>query len=120
MAVFPKTPLNTSPVHRTLRSRPALFGIPFVLIIVGASYGLSNFTQTRYDLADQKIRQMNKEEELGLKKDRRKFDIREEYFRLSAQPEEEWENKRIARPAGLPEWGVAPSDDSSASPPSSK
>ncbi|KAF8699746.1 hypothetical protein AX14_000900 [Amanita brunnescens Koide BX004] len=52
--------------------------------------------------------QMSKEQELRLKKDRKKFDIREEYFRLNAQADQEWENKRIARPKGLPEWGVPP------------
>jgi len=74
---------------------------------------------------------VTKEEELKLKKDRKKFDIREEYFvrfhslsffaqcthcksiqRLSAQPNEDWEPKRIQRPNGLPEWGVPPTEPS--------
>ena len=37
---------------------PALFGVPFILIMVAASYGLSTFTQTRYDLHDQKVKQV--------------------------------------------------------------
>ncbi|KAK2466615.1 hypothetical protein APHAL10511_000873, partial [Amanita phalloides] len=76
---------------------PALFDIPFVLLMVAASYGMATVTQTRYDLHDQKVQQMTREQELGLKKNRKKFDIKEEYFRLSAQADQEWENKRIAR-----------------------
>lgn len=73
---------------------------------------------------------MNKEQELGLAASRKKFDIREEYFvrpfsscdscriahtssarqRLSVAAVEEWEPKRIARPKGLPEWGVPPQE----------
>lgn len=108
MPPFARTPLNSNPVHRTLRKHPSLFGIPFVVIIVGASFAMQSFTQTRYDLHDQKVSQLSKEQELGLAKSRKKFDIREEYFRLSAAQEEDWEPQRIERPKGLPEWGVPP------------
>ncbi|KAL0562697.1 Cytochrome oxidase assembly, partial [Marasmius crinis-equi] len=53
---------------------------------------------------------VSKEQELRLDKNRRKFDIREEYFRLSAEADGDWENKRIQRPKGLPEWGVPPTE----------
>ena len=74
---------------------------------------------------------MSKEQELKLTNNKKKFDIREEYFvcsvlsllwmvsddafsvmiqRLSAAPNENWEPKRIARPKGLPEWGVPPTE----------
>ena len=66
--------------------------------MVAASYGLTPFTQTRYDLHDQNVKnvrlhlfiqysfiffnysKMSKEQELNLDKNRKKFDIREEYF----------------------------------------
>ncbi|CAL1705799.1 unnamed protein product [Somion occarium] len=110
MPTFSSNPISSNPIHRTLRKHPSLFGLPFLLIMIGASYGLQTFTQTRYELADQKVKQINKEEELGMKKARRKFDIREEYFRLSSAQDEDWDNKRIPRPAGLPEWGVPPTE----------
>lgn len=56
------------------------FGAPFILTLVGASFMLSNLTQTRYDLKDEKVSAVTKEQELGMKKDRRKFDVREEYY----------------------------------------
>jgi hypothetical protein len=40
------------------QKHPALFGVPFVLLMVAASYGLSTFTQTRYDIHDQKVKQV--------------------------------------------------------------
>lgn len=56
------------------------FGLPFVLTIVAGSYGLSSLTQTRYDYNATKVQSMSKQEELGMRKDRRRVDIREEYF----------------------------------------
>lgn len=52
MPVFPSKPLNT---QNTFRKHPTWFGIPFVLIIVAASLGLQQLTQTRYDLHAQKV-----------------------------------------------------------------
>lgn len=38
-----------------LRKHPTWFGIPFVLLIVAASFGLGNLTQTRYDLHNRRV-----------------------------------------------------------------
>jgi hypothetical protein len=57
-----------------------LFGLPFVLTIVGASFGLSRLTQTRYDYNASKVQTMSKEEELNMKQNRKRIDIREEYY----------------------------------------
>jgi len=35
-----------------------MFGVPFLLLMVGASFGLQAFTQTRYDLHSQKVTQV--------------------------------------------------------------
>ncbi|KAF9053169.1 cytochrome c oxidase assembly protein COX16-domain-containing protein [Panaeolus papilionaceus] len=114
MAVFPsKQSQSLSSINRAVRKHPSLFGIPFLVLIVGASFGLSTFTQTRYDLHDKKVKIVSKEQALNLDKNRKKFDIREEYFRLNAASNEDWENKRIQRPAGLPEWGVPPTEPQS-------
>ncbi|KAG7085764.1 hypothetical protein E1B28_003305 [Marasmius oreades] len=110
MAVFSSKPLNPSKLNRNVERKPWLIGIPFVLLMVAASYGMSTFTQTRYDLHDQKVKQVSKEQELRLDSNRRKFDIREEYFKLSAEGEKDWEPKRIQRPKGLPEWGIPPTE----------
>lgn len=125
-----------------VRRRPLLFfGLPFLATIVGASFGLANLTQTRYDYNATKVQTISKEEELRMKKDRKRIDIREEYFvsghpwlkaltltgvmltisplylsiatqRLQAKEDEldNWEPKRIERPDGVAEWGVAPTN----------
>lgn len=123
MAVFQRRPLNPSRINRLVKKQPLLFGVPFVLLMVATSYGLSAVTQTKYDLRDQRVKQVSKEQELKLEHNRKKFDIREEYYvcpvadfspyltpwqRLSAQPDEDWDIKRVPRPKGTPEWGVPP------------
>ena len=44
-------PVKHGSLNQTVRKYPALFGVPFVLIVV-ASYHLGAFIQTRYDLHD--------------------------------------------------------------------
>ncbi|KAF8416011.1 cytochrome c oxidase assembly protein COX16-domain-containing protein [Boletus edulis BED1] len=108
MPTFQTNPLNPSPLQTRLKRHPVLFGIPFILIMVGASFGLQSFTQIRYDLHDKKIKQLSRGEALGLNRSKKRFDIREEYYKLSAVGEQDWEPKRIARPRDVPEWGVPP------------
>ncbi|CAO1633333.1 unnamed protein product [Jaminaea pallidilutea] len=135
MPVFPSNPYR-SPSSKQggvarlipwVRRRPfLLFGVPFTVTIVGAAYGLSYLTQTRYDYNATKVSSLSKEEELGMKKDRRRIDLREEYFKLSQGPGgggvggssssddawEDWEPKRVPRPEGTSEWGVPGSSGS--------
>lgn len=68
----------------SIRKQPfLLFGLPFTLTIVGAAYGLSYLTQTRYDYNATKVQSVDKAEELRMRKDRKRVDLREEYFRLA-------------------------------------
>jgi cytochrome c oxidase assembly protein subunit 16 len=55
------------------------FGLPFILVIVGGSFVLTPATAVRYERQDRKVRQMTKEEELGVRRSARKVDMREEY-----------------------------------------
>jgi len=112
MGVFDSKPLNATSLNNRLRKSPLLFGVPFVMIMVVASYALVPFTQTKYELQDRKVSKVTKEQELGLENRKRKFDIRQEYFKLSAKAAEDWEPKRIERPAGTPEWGIPPPEPS--------
>jgi len=79
--VFQSRSRSTNPLVSSVRRHPfAFFGLPFLGIVVGASFALQTFTQTRYDLDAQKVQAVSKEEELGMSKDRKKVDIREEYY----------------------------------------
>lgn len=52
--------------------------------LVAASFVLSRLTQTRYDYNATKVQAVSHEEQLRLKHDRKKIDLREEYFRLTS------------------------------------
>ncbi|MCJ1233736.1 Cytochrome oxidase assembly [Varicellaria rhodocarpa] len=85
-----------------------LFGLPFLATMVAGSFFLTPATAIRYEKHDRKIRQVSKEEELGIGKDRRKVDMNEEYYRLAAKVSDRfgdedldnWENKRVKRLKG--------------------
>ena len=91
--------------------RPTLFyGVPFVTTIVLGSFALAQLTQIRYAQHSERHRAVSQEEQLRLKHDRKRPDIREEYFKLMAKGDQlgDWEPKRVERPAGMPEWGGMP------------
>ena len=71
--------------------------------MVAGSFFLTPATAVRYELHDRRVRQLSKEEEVGLGKDRRKVDVNEEYYRLAAKDLESWENKRVERFEGEPD-----------------
>ena len=74
--------------RRNLNRHPfLLFGLPFIFTMVAGSFVLTPATAIRYERHDRKVKQMTKEEELGIGKDRRRVDINEEYYRLAAKVE---------------------------------
>ncbi|KAG1441074.1 hypothetical protein G6F56_011642 [Rhizopus delemar] len=82
------------------KKKPFLyFGLPFLTIMVAGSFGLSQLTQTKFDHRDRKHTKVAKEEALGMDKNRRKLSLQEEYFRLQAKTDDEWEQVRITRPS---------------------
>lgn len=72
--------------RRGLKKHPfLLFGLPFLTTMVAGSFFLTPATALRYEQHDRRVRQLTKEEQLGLGKDRRRVDINEEYYRLAAK-----------------------------------
>lgn len=82
-----------------------LFGLPFMAIIVGASFVITPATAIRYEKHDRKVRQMDQKEEKEVFVNKRKFDIREEYFRMMSKKKslDDWEPKRVERLPGEPD-----------------
>lgn len=77
--MFPSQPLNPTPFQKTvasrLRNRPFLyFGVPFLSIVVLASYGLQGFTKTRYDYHDTKVQTVSRSRASRLERVTRKVD----------------------------------------------
>ncbi|GAB7364545.1 hypothetical protein MBLNU230_g5352t1 [Neophaeotheca triangularis] len=88
--------------YRTLLARHpfALFGLPFIATMVLGSFFLTPATALRYERHDRKVKQVSKDEELGIRKERRRIDMREEYYKLAAKDLDNWEQKRVKRLPG--------------------
>lgn len=68
--------------YRVLMSKhPFLtFGLPFVAVVVAGSFVLTPATAIRYERHDRKVRQMTREEELGIRRGARRVDMKDEYY----------------------------------------
>lgn len=99
-----------------------LFGLPFMSVIVAGSFVLTPATAVRYEKHDRRVRQMTKEEALGVGSSRRKVNMKDEYYvsnlrnqcvlsfstlclytfsqRLAAKDLDDWEQKRVKRLPG--------------------
>ena len=103
-----------------------LFGLPFITVMVAASFLLTPATALRYERHDRQHRKLTAQEtmELGLKGNedgegsisynprRRKVSrdemsgaagMKEEYYRLMAKDLDDWEQKRVKRWKGEPD-----------------
>ncbi|KAK3703152.1 Cytochrome oxidase assembly [Vermiconidia calcicola] len=112
MAVFPSKKFRSSSYNSTIPARYraalarhpfALFGLPFIATMLLGSFFLTPATALRYERHDRKVRQLSKDEELGIGKDKRKIDMREEYYKLAAKDLDNWEQKRVKRLPGEPD-----------------
>ncbi|KAK5664981.1 hypothetical protein BDV3_001950 [Batrachochytrium dendrobatidis] len=85
-------------VQRFAKKSPIAAGIPFMGMIVAASYGFSYITQVKYDYIDAKYTTSEKREKLGLK-NAEPIDIRKIYFDL-AKDDDDWDFVRVPRQPG--------------------
>lgn len=78
-----------------------LFGLPFIATIFFGSVYLSEFTQIRYDRRDEKVTMLDEEEALSIGQNKRKVDMKEEYYRLQQLGDlDNWEQVRAPRLPG--------------------
>lgn len=87
---------NTLPNSLAARYRKALtkhpfllFGLPFLTTIVAGSFFLTPATALRYERYDRKNQQVTHEEAMGLRQNRRKVDMKDEYY-VSLRPDRWW------------------------------
>ncbi|CAH1637363.1 unnamed protein product [Spodoptera littoralis] len=73
------------------------YGLPFILFIVGGSFGLREWTQIRYQFS--KVKGVSKEEaaKMGLNKDKN-VTLEQTYDEIQKLDIDNWENKRGPRP----------------------
>ncbi|KAK1813305.1 Cytochrome oxidase assembly [Friedmanniomyces endolithicus] len=109
MAIFQSKRYRPSSADATLAARYrnalarhpfALFGLPFIATMVLGSFFLTPATALRYERHDMKVRQVTDDERLGIGKDKRRIDMKEEYYKLAAKDLDNWEQKRVKRLPG--------------------
>ncbi|KAK0286406.1 Cytochrome oxidase assembly [Friedmanniomyces endolithicus] len=109
MAIFQSKRYRPSSADATLAARYrnalarhpfALFGLPFIATMVLGSFFLTPATALRYERHDMKVRQVTEDERLGIGKDKRRIDMKEEYYKLAARDLDNWEQKRVKRLPG--------------------
>lgn len=99
----PASSANTiaSKYRASLAKHPfALFGLPFIVTMVAGSFFLTPATAIRYEKHDRRVSRLSKEEELGIGKNARKVDMKEEYYKLAAKDLDDWEQRRVKRLKG--------------------
>ncbi|KAK9471237.1 cytochrome c oxidase [Dipodascopsis tothii] len=79
-----------------------LYGLPFILVILGGFYISQDFAAVRYEQYDRKHPFMSENEITQLAKSRRQFNIKDEYYRMNYKfmndPKfTEWEQVRVPR-----------------------
>ncbi|KAG5518578.1 hypothetical protein PMAC_002974 [Pneumocystis sp. 'macacae'] len=105
-----KTSQKITQINKTIQKYPFLFGIPFIMIILSGAYVLSISQQFRYECRDQKIKQILEKDILGIKKNQRKINIKDEYYKLQMNELQfdNWEQVRVKRLPGEPENILTP------------
>ncbi|ELR06018.1 hypothetical protein V496_05276 [Pseudogymnoascus sp. VKM F-4515 (FW-2607)] len=109
MAIFQSKKFRPSAQANTIAARYrsalakhpfALFGLPFIATMVAGSFFLTPATAIRYEKHDRRVQRLSKDEELGIGKNARKVDMKEEYYKLAAKDLDDWEQKRVKRLKG--------------------
>ncbi|XP_006973145.1 cytochrome c oxidase assembly protein COX16 homolog, mitochondrial [Peromyscus maniculatus bairdii] len=86
-------------VLRALRKNKTLrYGVPMLLLVVGGSFGLREFSQIRYDAVTIKV-----DPELEKKLKANKITLESEYEKIKDATFEDWKNIRGPRPWEDPE-----------------
>ncbi|KAJ3613582.1 hypothetical protein NHX12_019828 [Muraenolepis orangiensis] len=85
-------------IKKTLqKSKTFRYGVPMLLLIVGGSFGLREFTQIRYDVQKVK-RKMDSSLEAHVDPQRQAGMLQEEYQKMQEVNLDEWRNIRGPRP----------------------
>uniref|UniRef100_A0A2A4JRE3 Cytochrome c oxidase assembly protein COX16 homolog, mitochondrial n=1 Tax=Heliothis virescens TaxID=7102 RepID=A0A2A4JRE3_HELVI len=84
------------------KRRSFKYGLPFILFMVGGSFGLREWTQIRYQFS--KVKGVSKEEaeKMGLNREKT-VTLEQTYEEIQKLDIDNWENKRGPRPWETPE-----------------
>lgn len=81
------------------RRKSTRLAVPFLLLVVGGSFGLREFAQIRYDFRMRKAVSKEDAEKMGIKmKDQKDVTLETEYEKVAQIDTSNWENVRGPRP----------------------
>ncbi|XP_020842069.1 cytochrome c oxidase assembly protein COX16 homolog, mitochondrial isoform X1 [Phascolarctos cinereus] len=81
-------------VRRALKKNKTLrYGVPMMILVIGGSFGLREFSQIRYDAVKAKL-----DPELEEKLKRNKVSLESEYEKIKDSTFDDWKNIRGPRP----------------------
>ncbi|XP_042226923.1 cytochrome c oxidase assembly protein COX16 homolog, mitochondrial-like isoform X2 [Homarus americanus] len=84
---------------RFLKGKFMRFGAPFLVLVVGGSFGLKEFSQIRYDFRNRKNITKEDAEKLGIPmKPQAEVTLETEYKKITKIDTSNWENIRGPRP----------------------
>ncbi|XP_071541052.1 cytochrome c oxidase assembly protein COX16 homolog, mitochondrial [Panulirus ornatus] len=82
-----------------MKSRFVRYGVPFLALVVGGSFGLREFAQLRYDFRSGKRLTKEEAKEQGIEmKDQREVTLETEFEKIKTIDTGSWENVRGPRP----------------------
>ncbi|VVD06169.1 cytochrome c oxidase assembly protein COX16 homolog, mitochondrial [Leptidea sinapis] len=79
------------------RRKSVKYGLPFLIFVVGGSFGLRQWTQVRYEIGRVKGVTKEEAEKMGLKKER-DVTLESTFEDIQKLDIDHWENKRGPRP----------------------
>ncbi len=88
-------------IQQFRKNRFVRFGVPFLILLVGGSFGLEHFARLRYDFRKTKRLKLEEVEEatgLKLKSEEDRPTIEKEVEKLKNQDLDHWQNIRGPRP----------------------
>lgn len=82
-----------------MQSKFMKFGTPFLLLVVGGSFGLEKFARIRYDFRNRKTITKEDAEKMGIEmKDQSEVTLETEFEKISKIDINNWKNVRGPRP----------------------
>ncbi|XP_028251590.1 cytochrome c oxidase assembly protein COX16 homolog, mitochondrial [Parambassis ranga] len=84
-------------LRRLQKNRTVRYGLPMLLLVVGGSFGLREFTQIRYD-AQRIKKKLDPSLEAKVNTQKQSVMLEEEYEKLKQVNLDEWKNIRGPRP----------------------
>ncbi|XP_064622371.1 cytochrome c oxidase assembly protein COX16 homolog, mitochondrial-like [Lineus longissimus] len=85
-------------LRRQTKSRFVRFGLPFLTMIVGGSFGLKYFASLRYEFSRRKMITHEEADQYGVKMKKEKSSIEDTYQKMKEEDIDTWQNVRGPRP----------------------